>query len=148
MAVPIAKRDDYAELRRRIRERGLLDRQPRYYALMLLRTFGLLLLSVALLLVVHNSWIRLLDAAFLALVSAQFGFIGHDAAHRQVFDSPGRNDLLGLLTFDLILGGSLAAWKNKHNQHHSNPNQLDHDPDIAFPIIAFSEEQVARKQRM
>src|SRR5262249_780180 len=55
-------------------------------------------------------------------------------------------DLLGLLAGNVILGMSFSWWLEKHNQHHSHPNQLDTDPDISIPFLAFSETDAARKQ--
>jgi fatty acid desaturase len=136
----------YAELRREVRESGLLRRQPVYYTVVILRTLALLAACILVLLLVNNPAIKILDAVFLAMVSAQIGFIGHDAAHRQVFPRAERNDALGLVALNLLLGGSNASWKSKHNQHHSSPNQLGQDPDISVPIIAFAAEQAVGKQ--
>ena len=39
-----------------------------------------------------NSWFQLIIAGFLGVLSTQFGFLGHDAAHRQMFRSAAWND--------------------------------------------------------
>ena len=39
--------------------------------------------------VLGDSWWQLLLAAALGLVVTQFGFLGHDASHRQIFAGPG-----------------------------------------------------------
>ncbi len=100
---------------------------------------------MAILLFVANFWLQLLNAAFLACVFAQLGFLGHDAGHRQVFNGAPRNDLFGLMP-SLLLGLSRSWWIDTHNQHHTNPNDLDLDPHTALPIFAFSEEQARSKQ--
>jgi fatty acid desaturase len=37
-------------------------------------------------------------------------------------------------------------WVRTHNQHHANPNNIDLDPDIDIPVIAFTREEAHRKQ--
>ena len=49
---------DFAELPRRIREEGLLERQPVYYTIKIVSTLAMLALSIALLLVVDNFWFQ------------------------------------------------------------------------------------------
>ena len=39
-----------------------------------------------------NSWFQLVVAALLGVLLTQFGFLGHDAAHRQMFVSPAWNE--------------------------------------------------------
>jgi fatty acid desaturase len=41
---------------------------------------------------------------------------------------------------------SYGWWLGKHNQHHANPNQVDFDPDIAIPVLAFTKEDALRKR--
>jgi len=46
----------------------------------------------------------------------------------------------------MLLGMSYSWWVDKHNAHHSNPNQFDMDPDIDIPLLAFSEEQALSRR--
>ncbi len=124
---------------------GLLDKHLAYYVLNTGLTLTLLAVSLAFLLLVENFWLQLLNAAFLAFVFVQFGFLGHDAGHRQIFNGAPRNDLFGLVP-SLLLGLSRSWWIDTHNQHHTNPNDLDLDPHTALPIFAFSEEQAQSKR--
>ena len=32
-------------------------------------------------------------------------------------------------------------WIDKHNEHHGHPNQLDVDPDVDIPLLAFEKDQ-------
>ncbi len=82
----------YPELRRIIREQGLLDKQPAYYTFKILSTLALLGLSITILVVVDNFWFQLGNAAFLAFAFGQIGFVGHDAGHRSVLRSVRCND--------------------------------------------------------
>src|SRR5260221_12969013 len=79
--------NEYAELKQRIKQKGLLEQQPAYYTYKILFTLGLLALSIACLVVFNHSWFQLLNAVFLAFVCAQIGFVGHDIGHRQIFRS-------------------------------------------------------------
>src|SRR5438309_9115439 len=77
--------NEYAELKRLIKQKGLLDQQPAYYTYKILFTMGLLVVSAVFLLVVNNFWLQLLNAAYMAFVFGQIAFLGHDLGHRQVF---------------------------------------------------------------
>jgi fatty acid desaturase len=137
-AAGTAPQGTYAELKRLVKEHGLLERAPLRYFLRTAAVYVLFALSIALFIMVHVFWFQLLNAVLLAFVSTQFGFIGHDAGHRQVFTSTRKNDVLGLIQGNLLLGMSFYWWLDKHNQHHSRPNEIDSDPDIDIPWIAFT----------
>jgi fatty acid desaturase len=138
--------NEYAELRQMVKEQGLLDRQPVYYAFKITFTLALFAASIAFLLFVNNPPFQLLNAAFLAMVFQQLSEIGHDMGHQQISHTRWKNVFFGLLLGDLVLGMSRDWWIGKHNRHHSNPNQLDTDPDIDISIIAFTEEQALAKR--
>ncbi|WP_192909607.1 fatty acid desaturase family protein, partial [Gandjariella thermophila] len=127
-AEPVARvRSDYAELLRRVKAAGLLDRRPAHFAI---RTavIGLLFVGgwVAFALL-GPSWWQLVVAAGLAVVFAQVGFLGHDAGHRQVFRSRRANDVVGFLSGNLGIGLSFGWWVDKHNRHHERySGRLDH----------------------
>jgi fatty acid desaturase len=136
----------YPELRRIIKEQGLLDKQPRYYYYKILSTLALLALSITLLVVVDNFWLQLANAAFLAFVFGQIGYLGHDAGHRGVFRSIRGNEILGLGA-SFLIGLSRTWWISQHNQHHSTPNDLEQDPHTTLPFLAFSQESARSKSR-
>lgn len=102
---------------------------------------GPLVATVVILLAHPAWWTQLTAALLLAFTVIQIGLIGHDAAHRQVFDRPSTNQLLATLTLNLGLGGSAAWWRDKHNRHHASPNHEDLDPDIDMKFIAFTADQ-------
>ena len=139
------RENEYGELKRLIKQNGLLDRQPIYYTFQILLILSLLALSLTFLVLIDSVWLQLLNAALLAFVFTQIGFIGHDAGHRQIFRTTGKNEIAGLAV-NFLLGTSRSWWIDKHNRHHSNPNQLDVDPDISIPVLAFSEEQAGAKR--
>lgn len=136
----------YAELKNLIKEKGLLDKRPAYYTRKILTTVGLLLIGIAFLVLVNNVWLQFLNAAYLAFVFSQIGFLGHDAGHRQIFNATWKNDLVMLLEGNLLIGMSYSWWIDEHNKHHSHPNQLDMDPDIDIPFISFSQEDALTRR--
>ncbi len=131
---------EYLQLRRQVAEKGLLDRQYAYYATTVLCTLAALLLGIAIIVVFDQFWVQVLNAVFLAVVFAKFGFIGHDSGHRQIFRSAFKNDLVMLLA-GFVTGMTPSWWQDKHNTHHRNPNQLGYDGDIEVSVFAFTEQQ-------
>jgi fatty acid desaturase len=125
---------------------GLLAKRRGYYRVRIGVVLGLWVAGWAGFALLGRSWWQLAIAAFLAVVFAQVGFLGHDAGHRQVFTSRRSNDRLGLLCANLLIGLSYGWWIDKHNRHHAHPNQVGRDPDIAGAGIAFTETQ-ARDRR-
>ena len=79
---------------------------------------------------VGDSWWQLAVAAFLAVMFTQFGFLGHDAGHRQISGSRRASYVLGILLGNLGIGLSYGWWVSKHNRHHAHPNTEGADPDI------------------
>ncbi len=132
---------EYAELKRRIKAQGLLEKQPRYYATVGLVIFGLLALSIAVLLLVDSLWIQLLNAVLLAFVFTQISFLGHDATHRQIFRSTHTNNVVGTMFWNVFLGMSNRWFIYRHNRHHARPNELEGDPDADLIVLSFSERQ-------
>ncbi len=136
--------NEYAELKRLLRQQGLFKRQPAFYAYQAVLIVGLLTVSVGIL-VLAPFWAKMLDALLLAFTFTQIGYIGHDAGHRQIFARPFQNDMVGLLV-GLLLGASRSWWVEIHNDHHSNPNDLALDPHTAIPAISFTAEQARSKR--
>jgi|RhiMetdeSRZDD1v2_1073273.scaffolds.fasta_scaffold78083_4 Fatty acid desaturase len=136
----------YAALKRIIIEKGLLEKQPGFLMYKILFTAALLAVSIIILLKNDNVWIQLLNAVFLAFVFGQIGFIAHDTGHRQGFRTTKQNDFFGILHGNLLIGMSYGWWLDKHNQHHAHPNREDLDPDIAIPVIAFTEKAALEKR--
>jgi fatty acid desaturase len=84
--------------------------------------------------------------AGLGVLSAQYGFIAHEASHRQVFRNNKANDWTGLLLANLFAGLSYGFWLRKHNKHHQRPNQIGEDPDIAIRVLSFTTESKESKR--
>ncbi|MFI5266903.1 MAG: fatty acid desaturase family protein [Chloroflexota bacterium] len=90
--------------------------------------------------------VQALNAVVFGFVFAQFGLLGHDAAHNQIFRTPRANTLFGRVCGNLLLGMDLEWWRGHHNAHHVRPNQEGYDPDADIPILAFTPEQAERRR--
>lgn len=81
----------------------------------------------------------------LAFVFTQLAYIIHDAGHRQIFASPRHNDFV-MLVVGVLVGSSRGWWFETHNLHHTHPNSLELDPNMAIPVLAFSEQQARDRE--
>lgn len=133
---------DYAELKRRIREAGLLGPEPWFYRVSITANTLLFVLCFVTFGLWHQAWTEALGAVALGLVTGQLGFQLHDAGHHQMFARARANHLVGLVTGDLLVGISYAWWADEHTRHHANPNHMERDPDVENVALAYSLEQV------
>jgi fatty acid desaturase len=137
---------DYAVVKRRIREAGLLQKQPGFYVRSICAKLMLLAACLALFALIGNPWLQAANAVALAIISGQLGFQLHDAGHRQMFSTRWKNVAVGLLTGNLLLGMSYGWWVDKHNRHHANPNHMDLDPDVNMVAIVYSPAQAQERR--
>jgi fatty acid desaturase len=121
-----------------------MRRRYGYYWAKLIGAVVVLIVWVAGFVWIGDSWWQLLSAAVLAVVMAQLAFLGHDAAHRQIFRSGRWNDWTSLVVANLFVGISYGWWSNKHTRHHANPNKEGSDPDIGLTAVAFTPALAAR----
>ena len=135
----------YTELARTVRDRGLLRRRYGYYWSRIALAVAAFVLVWAGIIALGNSWFQLILAAVLGVVVTQFGFLGHDGAHRQMFESAAWNEWTSRILAGVFAGLSYGWWKDKHNRHHVAPNQEDRDPDVAPGAIAFTRDIAARR---
>lgn len=135
----------YARLTAQVQEAGLMRRRPGFYAVTTAAVVGSTVAAWVAFALIGDSWWQLAVAAVLAVTSAQFGFLAHDAAHRQVFSSHGANAWAARLLAGVGAGLSVGWWTGKHNRHHSGPNQVDRDPDIAPGVLVFDPADAAAR---
>ncbi|TFG86148.1 MAG: acyl-CoA desaturase [Gemmatimonadales bacterium] len=136
---------DYAELKRLLTQAGVFRPQLVYYGLQALLVLAIFVLGFGLLFVADAFWMRLLIAGLLTLGYVRVAYIIHDAGHRQLFGQPRQNDI-AMLVGGFFVGTSRSWWFETHNQHHANANDPDRDPNMALPVLAFTDEQ-ARSRR-
>ncbi|WP_166352307.1 fatty acid desaturase family protein [Phytoactinopolyspora limicola] len=135
----------FAELSHEIKASDLLKRRYGYYWTMIVLmtlAFAGVWVGFALL---GNSWFQLILAAVLAVVLTQFGFLGHDGAHRQIFASHRWNEWSARVFSGLFTGLSYGWWLTKHNRHHANPNKVGSDPDIGAGALVFTPDDARRR---
>jgi fatty acid desaturase len=134
----------YSALLGEVRGAGLLGRRRLFYW----SVFGTLVLAlggaVTGFILLGDSWLQLLIAGALGVIFTQFAFLGHEASHRQVFESGTANDRMGRVLASGVVGISYSWWMNKHNRHHGNPNVIGKDPDIEVDTISFLEKDAAQ----
>jgi fatty acid desaturase len=138
-----ASASEFTELARRVKDAGLMRRRYGYYWTKLALIPVLFAVSIAAFIWIGDSWWQMLTAAWFAFLFTQTAFLGHDAAHRQIFRSGKWNDWISLILGGFV-GMSYGWWQHKHTRHHANPNQMGVDPDIDLPVVAFTPEQATR----
>jgi fatty acid desaturase len=135
---------EFSALLNTVRDAGLLRRSRWFY----FATFAAITTALAGAWVgfafLHDSWFSLIIAAALGLIFTQYAFLGHEAAHRQVFESGKANELAGRVLADFFVGMSYSWWMAKHTRHHGNPNTATKDPDIEPDFIIFQNEDAAK----
>ncbi|WP_129667643.1 fatty acid desaturase family protein [Phytoactinopolyspora endophytica] len=137
---------EFAELSKQIRAAGLLRRRPMFYAVRAVTLVLLLAVCGSAFIALGDTWWQLAVAAALGLLLTQVAYLGHDAAHRQIFTSGRRNELAALLLGNVIVGLSHGWWMSKHSRHHANPNKADVDPDVEPAALVFTSD-VATQRR-
>src|SRR5689334_20036936 len=121
---------DFARLSRQVKAAGLMDRRRHYYVWRIALTAALTLAGAVAFVLLGNSWWQLALAGFFAVMFTQIGFLGHDAGHRQMFDSARANYLAGVIFANVAVGLSYGWWVDKHVRHHAHPNDDERDPDV------------------
>lgn len=136
----------YAGLLKDVRRQGLLERRHLYYWTQIVLAVSAFVGVWVAFFALGDSWWQLGVAAALGLVVTQFGFLGHDAAHRQIFTSASWNAWSARIFAGAFAGLSYAWWRAKHAKHHQAPNQEGIDPDIGPGAIAFTPAIEAARQ--
>ncbi len=144
----VARSNDYGDLKKLVTAEGLLDSQPFYYVLKTVAMIATVALALALPLVFHHWAVLVLSAVFAGFAFTQVALLAHDVGHRQGFRGRRTNMMARILFGNVLLGVSHSWWTVKHNQHHATPNHIDEDPDIQFPMIAFSVKQIEGRSRL
>lgn len=129
---------EFTELAARIRQSGLLRRRYGYYWTKLIALPAAFAALIVAFVGIGDTWWQLFTAAAFAALFTQIAFLGHDAAHRQIFVSGRWNDWTSLVLGDLFVGMSYGWWQHKHTRHHANPNKVGADPDIDVPVITLT----------
>jgi fatty acid desaturase len=129
---------EFADLSRRVQDAGFMRRRYGYYwtKFALMTAAGLALAGAFVW--IGDTWWQMLTAVALGVFMTQLAFLGHDAAHRQIFVSGKWNEWASLVLANLYVGLSYGWWQHKHTRHHANPNKQGVDPDVGTRALAFT----------
>ncbi|KAI8882968.1 delta-6-fatty acid desaturase [Backusella circina FSU 941] len=130
------------DLRDRLTRQGYFESSKVYYAYKVFSTLALCGagLSVLYWFGTTSTLAILVSAVLVGLFWQQCGWLAHDFAHHQCFESREYNDIAVILLGNLSQGFSLSWWKNKHNTHHASTNVHGQDPDIdTAPVLLWDE---------
>jgi fatty acid desaturase len=114
--------------------------------------FKLIALSVLLAAVLGLSWLadalpeRVFAWAGLALLLAQFAFIGHDAGHGSISRGPMVNRAFGQLAMTLVTGLAFDEWFARHRAHHQYCQDESRDPDMDVAVVVSLTAESCRKK--
>ena len=128
----------FHQLTKEANDAGLMRRRYGFYWTAMLfwaLATAAILVGVALL---GDTWWQLALAALLGVVMAQLAFLGHEAAHQEIFASRGWNEWTARVIAGLLNGLSYGWWADKHSTHHANPNKEGDDPDIRSRVLSFT----------
>jgi fatty acid desaturase len=147
-APPVRARErqvsQFTALTRTVQEAGLMTRKRAYYWTRFVVLTLVLAGLVTAFVLIGESWWQLAVAAAFAVVLGQVMFLGHDAAHRQIFASGRMNEWASLVIANLYAGMSYGWWTHKHSRHHAKPNQVEADPDIKTGALYFHTEDLTK----
>jgi fatty acid desaturase len=135
---------EFTALTRTVQEAGLMARRRAYYWTRFVVLTLVLAGLVTAFVLIGESWWQLAIAAAFAVVLGQVMFLGHDAAHRQIFASGKANEWASLVIANLYAGMSYGWWTHKHSRHHAKPNQVEADPDIKTGALYFHTEDLTK----
>jgi fatty acid desaturase len=136
----------FTALTAQVQAAGLMRRAYGYYWSKLIGLTALGAGLVVAFVLIGDTWWQMITAVVVALLLTQIAFLGHDAAHRQIFVSGKWNEWVSLIVINLFAGMGHGWWQRKHNKHHAAPNKLGADPDIAPGVLAFTPEAAAARK--
>ena len=148
LAKPVSARErqvsDFSALTRMVQETGLMRRRYAYYWTRFAALVVLLAACGVGMVLLGDSWWQLAIAGALGILFTQMAFLGHDAAHRQIFKSGQWNDWASLVIANLFGGLSYGWWLHKHSKHHQKPNVLGTDPDMLNGVLVWETETLEK----
>jgi len=105
-------------------------------ALLKLCGLGLLLAAALATAWLADAWTaRALAWLALALLLAQFAFLGHDAGHGSLHGRTRVNRALGQLAMTLVTGLAFDEWIARHRKHHQFCQDESRDPDMDVAVV-------------
>jgi fatty acid desaturase len=83
--------------------------------------------------------------ALMGLASGRCGWLMHEGGHYSLTGHIPTDRMLQIVLYGVGCGMSAGWWRSQHNKHHSMPQKIGHDVDLAtLPLVAFT-TKVAKK---
>eukprot|EP00930_Biecheleria_cincta_P023830 TRINITY_DN17142_c0_g3_i1.p1 TRINITY_DN17142_c0_g3~~TRINITY_DN17142_c0_g3_i1.p1 ORF type:complete len:963 (-),score=145.10 TRINITY_DN17142_c0_g3_i1:263-3109(-) len=148
LSQPSAVTLEYRALRQKLWSEGYFEPDLSYYKQVSLIFVLLILSSIALILVLPESyfWWRCLGAGLLLGIGwQQLAFLGHDAAHNAVVKSKsgGGINLLAWFLCGPLFGISSSMWNEEHSMHHAITLRPREDPQFNYlPLWLISPKEL------
>jgi fatty acid desaturase len=136
---------DYSNLSKMVKSEGLLNRQVGWYVKKFIMISLAVIAAWVSIVLLSGTWWVVALAPVLGILTAQYGFLAHEASHQQVFSSPKANKRAGIILADGFAGLAYGWWMIKHSKHHAAPNQVGKDPDIDIRVLSFTPDDVRKK---
>ena len=76
-----------------------------------------------------------MSSLLLALLMAQFAFVGHDAGHGAIDRRPPVNRVMGQWAMTVVTGLAFDEWIARHRAHHRHCQNEQRDPDMAVDLV-------------
>lgn len=90
-------------------------------------------------------WVAL-NYFLIAILIAQFAFLGHEGGHGAISNSPTQNKFIGQYCMTIFAGLAFDEWRERHNVHHKNCQYELKDPDMDVAVVV-SLTEVSLKQK-
>ena len=130
--------DVFDELKKQVKEAGLLDRIPVRGSVEMIAIIA----SIIIALTTAPLWNPILLGFFFALIFTRSVFASHDILHTQYFKNKSFSKKLSYPFSALILSNSSSWWDFKHNiNHHTYCNIVEKDEDIRALDGAFTKNK-------
>lgn len=85
----------------------------------------------------------------IAMLLAQFAFVGHDCGHAAISRARRVNRTLGQISMTLVTGLAFDEWMGRHHAHHRFCQDETRDPDMAVDLmVSLTPESKRRKGRL
>jgi fatty acid desaturase len=146
-SIVISPTGTFEQLSAQVKRAGLMEPRNDYYAYKITVNLALMAGCWVAVFLIGDSWWQLLVSFVMAISFVQSGFIGHDAGHKQISTVKSSSELIGLLHMNVLMGTAYGWWVNHHNRHHSNPNNLERDPDTLRRQVIFHVDEMPIKAR-
>jgi len=125
---------DFEELRLELLAEGCFDPNPAHVAYRFAEVLAMYAAGFAL---IWAGWWW--AGAFVAVIAqGRCGWLQHEGGHYSLTGNIRMDRHLQMVTYGLGCGMSGCYWRNQHNKHHTTPQKLGADPDLAtMPLVAF-----------